>query len=520
MKKLLTLAFSLALLVIAVTLLCTSCQSAGEGGTENNAISVGTLPQITTEAIQQGTLFVRCSEPEDNKFSIQFVGVVPTNYVDYVGFEACIVYKDGTRGTRQIVKLHTLYRAIEDEEGKPIITSEDFGVEDGYLFVRALDRIPTDEEDLSYEISAYYVVGNKKYYTAKQTFSVQGLLEEHILSTPQNFSYAETSDLIEVQKWVRFESTVKHNDPALSKTYYLGASVPDANGNIKMYACFAVPSIDNNSVGIRYNFTQQEGDYAGVSTALARARTKTLYSRIITENKDEDLTIEDFGLSEGYIAVIPFSENVNILTRQGYLFNLDLHFSRNAVETAIAKEKLEFTEVVEKCVLTKTGVSVSGYTYIPTGYHDWMWFGEEYGNAKGVGKMRIRFTNASNVMGEYVFSMQLAAGVPTRFADRISYVYTAYDKDGNVVGAPNYEVSVGTLYTSIFDNNDKTLTSADFGFERGYIMSMVLNNMKYESDKIASFRLEAYYQKDGQKVQLSSLLIDLETVRKTVNIIQ
>ena len=518
MKKLLSVAFGLALLIIALTLLCTGCASESPSGSGDGVITAGTLPAITTQAIEQGTLFVRCSEPEDNRFSIQFVGVVPTNYVDYVGFEACIVYPDGTRGSRQTIKLTTLYRAIEDEEGNPVITSEDFGVEDGYLFARALERIPTDDEELAYEVASYYVVANKKYYTAKQTFAVKDLLEEHILADPDPFEHIESTELVEVQKWVRFTSSQTHKESNISKTYYLGASLPDANGNLKMYAVFAIPSININAVGLRYTFTQTEGDFAGVSTSIVRARTKTLYDKIITE--DETLTIKDFGVEEGYLALIPFNQNVNILSREGYTLNLDLHFSRNAVETLIASEALDFTEVAKKCVLTRDGVPVSAYTYIPTGYHDWTWFGKDYSNANGIGKLRLRFTDAQNFMGEYTFSMQVAAAIPTRFSSRIAFVYTAYDKDGNIVGAPNYEAKVSAVYRDIFDNNDATMYPADFGYERGYIMSLVLNNMKYQNEKIDSIKLEAYYLDSGARVTVASLLIDLDDIYKLISTIE
>lgn len=514
MKRLLTVAITLMIFTVAITLLCTGCASSADGGA---SLSVGTLPEITTEAIAQGTLFLRCSEPEDNCFSIQFVGAVPTNYVDYVGFEACIVYADGTRGTRSTVKLHTLYRAIEDEEGNPLITSEDFGIEDGYLFVRALDRVPTDEEGLSYEVAAYYVLDNKKYYTAKQTFLIQDLLEEHILSNPEPFSYQETSEVIEVQKWVKQTGSKALDDPALSRTYYLGASLPDSNGNLKMFVCFAVPTLNNNTVGIRYNFTQQDGIYEGVSTSLSRARTKLLYSTVITET--ETLTIADFGLSEGYLAVIPFETDVNILTRQGFDFNIELHFSHNAVETSIAKDVLDFTEIAEKTVLTREGVSVSPYTYIPTNYHEWNDFNAEAGNAVGTGTLRIRMTDATNVLGIYKFTMQLATAIPTRFAQRVAYVYTAYDKDGNVVGLPNCEVNASIVYASIFDNGDETMDSTDFGIERGYIMSMALNNIEYDHE-IASIKLEAYYMKNNEKNYVASLTIELETLREMISVIE
>lgn len=514
MKKILSAAFSLALLVIAITLLCTGCGSSADS---DGPLSVDTLPEVTTEAIEKGTLYVRCSEPEDNRFSIQFVGVVPTNYIDYVGFEACVVYPDGTRGTRQTVKLTTLYRSIENEDGETIITSENFGVKDGYLFARALDRIPTDEEDLTYEIAAYYVIENEKFYTAKQIFSIQALLKEHILANPKPFEVEDTSDIIEIQKWVRFTATQKSDNPAVSNTYYLGASLPSDSGRLKMYACFAVPSVHNNAVGIRYNFTQQTGENAGVSTSLRRFRANKLYKSVITET--ETLTIKDFGLEEGYLAVIPFEDYVNYVTCQGQLFNLELYFSRNAVETKIVDESLEFTAVSEQCVLTREGVAISDYTYIPTGYHEWNFFGKDYGNAKGDGKLRIRMTDATNVDGDYKFSLQIATAIPTRFSSRVAFVYTAYDKNGNVIGKANREIVANAVYVSIFDNDQKTMTPADFGVERGYIISMALNNIDYDGET-ESIKLEAYYMKDGAKQFVASQTVDFDTLRDMITVIQ
>ncbi len=517
MKRLLIAATTLAVFIIVLTVACTGCAANNNG--EGAALSVGTLPEITTEAIQQGTLFLRCSNPEDNRFSIQFVGAVPTNHVDYVGFEACIIYADGTRSSRSTVKLYTLYRTIENEEGSTVITSEDFGIEDGYLFVRSLDRIPTDEEGLTYEIAAYYVIGNEKYYTAKQTFVIRDLLEEHILSNPLPFAHQETSEVIEVQKWIKFQTSNHTNDADISSIYYLGASLPDANGNLNMFVCFAIPTLNINTVGIRYNFTQKNGEYEGVSTSLCRVRTQTLYDTVITET--ETLTIKDFGVEEGYLAVIPFSDTVNFLTRQGFSFNLELHFSRNAIETSVAQETLDFTELLDSCVLTREGVSVSPYTYIPTKYHEWNDFSEEAGNATGTGKLRIRLTDATNVLGIYKFNMQLATAVPTRFASRISYVFTAYDENGDVVGLPNCEVSVSTVYSSIIDNDDEKLTASYFGeqYERGYIMSMALNNIEYDHE-IESIKLEAYYTKDGVKYTVASLTVELATIRQMIAVVE
>ena len=201
------------------------------------------------------------------------------------------------------------------------------------------------------------------------------------------------------------------------------------------------------------------------------------------------------------------------------LFNLELYFSRNAVETKIVDESLEFTAVSEQCVLTREGVAISDYTYIPTGYHEWNFFGKDYGNAKGDGKLRIRMTDATNVDGDYKFSLQIATAIPTRFSSRVAFVYTAYDKNGNVIGKANREIVANAVYVSIFDNDQKTMTSADFGVERGYIISMALNNIDYDGET-ESIKLEAYYMKDGAKQFVASQTVDFDTLRDMITVIQ
>ena len=508
MKKLL----GATLLTVALTVLILIVSGCGVTSSTNETLGTIPLPEVTTEEIKEGTLFVRCSEPENNAFSVQFVGVVPTNYVDYVGFEACIVYPDGTRGTRKTTKLYTLYPAITNDDGEEVITSKDFGVENGYLFVRALDGIPTDEPDLYYEIMAYYVIGEEKTYTAKQIFSIKGLLEEHILADPKPFEVKEESAMIDVQEWVRFEDKNNTSENACP-VYYLGASLPDSHGNLRMFACFAVPTIHNNTVGIRYNFTQTSGDFSGTSTPISRIRTNTLYHRVISE--DDELTIEDFGLSEGYLAVVSFSEYVNIVHRRDFTFNLLLYYSRNALETVIASEELDFNSLVKSTVLTNKGSEVKDYDYLITNYLDWFDLSEADGNAIGSGLLRVRLTNAQNEDGFFKYSMQVACAVPTRYADRIAFVYTAYDKNGNVIGTPGREVSATPIYPYLFDNGQDLMLPSHFGIERGYIMSMALNGIEYDSE-IAAIKLEAYYRRGNDKTYLASMTVQLDTLKEKI----
>ncbi|MBR2987895.1 MAG: hypothetical protein IKC63_07725 [Clostridia bacterium] len=509
MKRLLGITLLLSALTVLVLLTCTGCTLfPGE-----DTVSAETLPPVTTAEIEEGVLFARCSEPENNAFSVQFIGVVPTSRVDYVGFEACIVYPDGTRGTRKTAKLYTLYSSVDSEDGEVTITSEDFGVKDGYLFVRTLDGIPIDQEGLAYEVAAYYMIGTEKTYTAKQVFDIQTLLEEHILTDPKPLPIEDRTELIDVQTWVRYENEDYDEESTLSPTYYLGASLPDANGNLKMYACVAVATEHLSHVGIRYNFTQKTGDYAGVSTALSRSKIYTLYRTVISES--DTLTVEDFGLTDGYLALIPFEENVNIVSRAGYTFNLLLYYSRNALETVLVNNKLDFTQVIKSTVLSRKGAMIGTYTFIPTDYHEWMNFSEKDGNATGTGLLRIRLTDATNEDGDFKFSMQIATAVPTRFSNRIAFRYTAYDAEGNVVGTPNREINATTIYKTIFDNNDTVMKPSDFGMEYGYIMTMVLGYVEYDSG-IESIKIEATYLKGEELVTLASLTVEMQTLRELI----
>lgn len=509
MKRLLTATFFTALFTVILLLLCTGCMTVSQN--TDGTIAVDTLPPVTTEEIAKGTLFVRCSQPEENFFTVQFVAAVPTNRVDYVGFEACIVYPDGTRSSRVSKAIHTLYQSIENEDGKTVITSEDFGIENGYLFSRALERISTLEDELSYEIGAFYVIGDEKHYTAKQIFSVKALLEEHILSDPKPIEHKSESEIIEAQKWLPC------TDDSGKLTHYLGASLPDTNGNLKMFACFPVPSLNLNTVGMRYKFTKKSGENAGVSTSLQRAYTYTLYDAVITE--DETLTIENFGLTEGYLAVIAFSQDVNYVERQDFDFDYTLVYSHNALEKTVAAEKRDFAVLRDATVITRVGVQVLPYTYIPTDFREWNDFSEADGNATGDGKYLIRLTNATNSQGIYKFKMQIASAIPTRFASRVAYVCTAYDKDGNIVGTPNVEIAVSDVYPSLLITDKEAITSEYFGeeFDRGYIASMTVKELDYDNG-IEYFKIESYYVKDGVKTTVASLTIDFAVLRGMISV--
>ncbi len=435
---------------------------------------------LVTEApeIPEGVFYVRCSEPEENRFSIQFIGAVPTRSADYVGFEANQIYPDGTRGALTAVKLYTLYTEIEDPITGVTITPADFGMEDGYLFVRALDKIRTDQPDLSYEVAAFYVVGDEKIYTAKQTFSVEELLAEHILNDPHPIEIEEKSPLIDVQNWVRYTDEEIELAEGMSSDYYMGASAPDNNGNLDVYVCFALPDNLYNSVGIRYQFSMEdEENLVTVTTALSRIRTGVLYERVYSEK--DILTIEDFGLTEGYLAVVCLSEYVNTVLREGNALNLVAYFSRNAIETRILDIQIDFSELLEKTVLVKAGVPVGTYTFIPTNYGDWDVFEEKAGNAEGEGALFIRVSRMVKADDARYFNVQLAAATPTRFAERISLFYTVYDENGTPVPEKiDKESEVLTLFGSIFGNSqEESITSEDFGIERGYLMSMLLQNV-------------------------------------------
>ncbi len=510
------------LLTLLLSLLLVICFTAcDDKAAIDGLLDIGTPPETTEQVIPEGTFYVRCSEPEANLFSIQFVGAVPTSYVDYVGFEANKLYADGTKGPVDTAKVYTLHRTITDSENDIVLSSADFGIENGYLFTRALQNIPTDEEGLCYEIAAYYVIDNEIFYTAKQTFSIDEIIEEHILANIKLFDYKEVSPLIDVQQWVKHTTEIQSDEKSdlvdrLSNTYYLGASAPDDNGNFKMYICFALPTLKNNTVGIRYNFTETEGEDAGIKTQVRRARTNTLYGAVISET--DTLTAEDFGMEEAYLAVIGFSDDLNTVLCRTYEFNLLAYCSQTIHETTVVDASHAFKNVIDACIRIYASCNLATYTFIPSHYSDWVSFSEANENAVGDGKFRIRASEADNNDGAFKFTMQIACAVPTRFAERIAFVYTIYDKEGNSIGAEKREISVSTLYPTVFDNGDAVMTASDFGFERGYIMTMLLNNIEVDGE-VDAILIEAYYRVDVEKNYVASLLITLEDLTELVTIV-
>lgn len=514
MNKALKLALSMATLLLLTVVFLVGCGRFDPAS--DDVLSVGTLPETTAEVVPEGVLYVRCSQPEENKFSIQFVGAVPTRAVDYVGFEACKAYEDGSRGAVTAIKLYTLYNEVVDEDAGTTITAADFGMEDGYLFARALDGIPTDEPDLAYEISSYYVIGDQKVYTARQTFAVKELLEEHVLSDPEPFTVEKTSPIVDVQKWIPY--TQKADDSALSEVeedcvFYMGASAPDNNGNLALYICYPLAGNLYNDTGVRYRFTATEGENAGVSTALCRLRDDVVYEEVRTEK--ETLTIKDFGLEEGYIMVLKLSEQVNTVLRKGYLLELMAYYTRNALETKIIQTEIDFTALVEQAVVVPSAISVSTYTFIPNHYSDWIVFSEEAGNAVGEGVLRVRVSGLFNIDTVPCFDVQIAAATPTRFADKISLIYTVYDENGlPISGKVDKESLVQTLFLTIFGNTQEEadkLSSLDFGVERGYLMSMLLKNIEL-SEANLTIGLRAVYVQGEEVVTLTSLKIPVQAL--------
>jgi len=502
------------LLVLAVIFFC-SCDTAKDPSHE---LSVDTAPETTSVVIPTGKLYARCSEPEDNQFSIQFISAVPSAYVDYVGFEANKLYKDNTRGPISSSKIRILHEEITDSNRGITLTPQDFGLEEGYLFQRTLERVATNDDDLAYEVAAYYVIGDQKIYTAKQTFYIQELLYEHILSSPKSFDVKEVSPIIDVQKWNKYEmspenaATIKAEEGVtLSKNYFLGASAPDANGNVKMYLCYAIPSDDNTTVGIRYRFTETEiegeSDHLGVQTQIRRERTNTLYRTVISEK--ETLTAKDFGLDSAYLAVITLTKDLNTVLYEAYDLNIVAYYSANALEYPVISTQHNFIELVNECVVTYRGISVSTYTYQPLDYSDWKDFSKENGNAVGNGLFKVRVSKERNDL----FAMQIASAVPTRYLEKLVFVFSAYDKNGrpiyeldeeqNQIPVENEEIEISTLYPSIFGNTDP-ITPKDFGIERGYIFTMLLNNIELKGET-AKIKIDAYYRTDYNETTLEKL---------------
>ena len=497
-------------LVMALVLFC-SCDSAKGPSYE---LSVDTAPETTAPVIPTGKFYVRCSEPEANQFSIQFIGAVPSAYVDYVGFEANKLYADNTRGPISSIKIRVLHEEITDTNRGVTLTPQNFGLEEGYLFQRTLEKIPTNINDIAYEVASYYVVGDEKIYTAKQTFYIQELLYEHILSSPKAFDVKEVSPIIDVQKWNKYEmspedaATIETEEGVkLSKNYFIGTSTPDANGNVKMHLCYAIPSDDNTTVGIRYRFTEIEEDSLGIKTQVRRVRTNTLYRTVISEK--ETLTAKDFGLDSAYLAVITLTDDLNTVLRENYDLNIVAYYSANALEYQVISTTHNFIELVNECVVTYRSISINTYTFQPLDYSDWVEFSQTNKNAVGDGMFKIRVSKETNGR----FAMQIASAVPTHFLEKLVFVFSMYDENGkpiyeldedeNKVPVENEEIELSTLYSSIFGNTDP-ITSKDFGFERGYILTMLLNNIELEGET-ATIKIDAYYRTDYDESTLLAL---------------
>ena len=528
------------LIVLAVVFFCSCDRIQGP----SYELSVDTAPQTTEQLIPTGKLYARCSEPEDNQFSIQFISAVPSAYVDYVGFEANKLYPDNTRGPISSSKIRILHEEITDSDRGITITPKDFGLEEGYLFQRTLERIATNVEDLAYEVAAYYVIGDEKIYTAKQTFYIQELLYEHILSAPKAFEVKEVSPIIDVQKWNKYEMSqenaaliIPEEGVTLSKNYFLGTSSPDAHGNVKMYLCYAIPSDDNTTVGIRYNFTEivDEGDRLGVKTQTRRVRTNTLYRTVISEKAT--LTAKDFGLDSAYLAVITMTTDLNTVLYENYDLSIVAYYSSNALEYPVISTTHNFIELVDECVVTYRSIPLATYTYQPLDYSVWQEFSQQNGNAEGNGMFMIRVSKERNER----FAMQIASAVPSRYLEKLVFVFSAYDKNGNPIyeldeeqnkiPVENEEIEISTLYPSIFGNTDD-ITSKDFGFERGHIFTMLLNNIELDGET-ATVKINAYYRTDYNEqtmeklpeytyntVPLSSLTFSIEDLAELVNSIR
>ena len=515
---LVTVTLILAALVATVVTGCSDSK-------QTDPIVLNSLPDVTEEVIPEGVFYLRCTEPEANMFSIQFVGAVPTRNVDYVGFEASEIYSDGTKSQRSTIRLYTLYNEITDEDTGLTITSEDFGIEDGYLYVRALDNIPTNQPDLAYEVLAYYVVGDQKYYTAGQVFNVQELLEEHILADPNPMEHEEESPLIDVQKWVKYTYDMTEDedfDPAESDdllfgstqtkiNYFLGSGVPDNNGNLSMYICFPVSELSNSSVGIRYCFTQTEGTNAGASTSVTQNRTSVLYDSVRSSSKT--LRISDFGLSSGYIAVIEMRINTVLYST----FSLDFvaYTARNAIESVLISQEMPLSKIVDDTVSVTTALPVNTYTYIPQNYNLWELYSENNGNAEGDGAVLIR---ASRLIGSdpeaYTFDIQIAAAVPTRFVEELNCKFTMYDRYGNQ--KDEFTTPITVLYEEIFGNSDGKYTSDDLGVENGYILSLIMGGLSF-NDTDCTYEITVTSETNGAEEVLTSLSVDAGSIIDTID---
>lgn len=503
------------ILVLAVVLFC-SCNNSNAPVQD---LVINTAPETTAESIPAGKLYARCSEPEANQFSIQFIGAVPTAYVDYVGFEFYKLYTDNTRGPVNSTKIRVLHEEITDSEHGISLTPQNFGLEEGFLFQRTLTKIPTNTKDLAYNISAYYVIGDQKTYVANQIFYIQELLYEHILSSPKAFDVKEVSPIVDVQKWNKYEMSEENAAKieaaagvTLSQNYFLGATAPNAHGNVRMYLCYAIPSDDNTTVGIRYYFsetkTEDNKNQLGLQSQTRRKRTNTLYRTVISER--ETLTAKDFGLNSAYLAVIELTEDLNTVLYKNYDLNIVAYYSANALEYPVISTTHNFIELVNECVVTHRGISTDTYTYQPLDYSIWQEFSKENGNAVGSGIFKVRVSQETNGY----FAMQVASAVPSRFLKNLVFVFSAYDKNGepiyeidleqNKIPLENQEIEISTLYPSIFGNDDELIVPQDFGIERGYIFTMLLNNIEY-SGKTHTIKIDAYYRTDYDEKTLQKL---------------
>ena len=393
----------------------------------------------------------------------------------------------------------------------------DAALEEGYLFQRMF-KVPTNIDGLAYEVAAYYVIGDEKIYTAKQTFYIKELLYEHILSSPKAFDVQEVSPIIDVQKWNKYEMSAENaaliepeEGVKLSQNYFIGMSTPDANGNVKMHLCYAIPSDDNTTVGIRYNFIESEiegePDAIRAKTQIRRERTNTLYKTVISEK--ETLTAKDFGLDDAYLVVITLSSDLNTVLRENYDLTIVTYYSTNALEYQVINTTHNFIELVNECVVTYRSISVNTYTFQPLDYSKWVDFSTASGNATGNGLFKIRVSKEKNDR----FAMQIASAVPSRFLEKLVFVFSMYDKNGNPIyeldenenriPVENEEIELSTLYPSIFGNTE-AITSKDFGIERGYIFTMLLNNIEIE-DSTAKIKIDAYYRTDYNEKTLTAL---------------
>ena len=173
------------------------------------------------------------------------------------------------------------------------------------------------------------------------------------------------------------------------------------------------------------------------------------------------------------------------------------YYSRNAVEQTVISATHNFTELVQNCVLTYYSIDTATYTYRPLDYSNWADFSAANGNASGEGLFKVRVSKAENEK----FAMQIASAVPSRFLERAIFIFSAYDESGepiyikdknqNEIPLENQETSITTLYPSIFGNTDD-FTAKDFGIDRGYIISMLLNNIELDGET-TTLKIEAYY---------------------------